>query len=68
MKPAQGDFPAHRKGDLWASKQLGVDDEPMVALEYGSGGNSLTMKVEDLLPLRKAIDGLLAVFDVEVIG
>jgi hypothetical protein len=24
MKPARGDFPAHRMGDLWAGQQLGV--------------------------------------------
>ena len=30
MKPAQGDFPAHRKGDLWAAQQLGADDEPSI--------------------------------------
>lgn len=66
MRPAQGEFPEHRKGDLWASQQLGEDDEPMVAVEYGS--NSLTMKVEDLLPLRNAIDGLLEVFSFEVMA
>ena len=60
MKPAQGDFPPHRRGDLWAAQQLGVMDEPVVALEYD--GISLAMKVEDLLPLREAIDSLLDVF------
>jgi hypothetical protein len=66
IKPAQGEFPAHRMGDLWAGQQLGVDDEPQVHLEYGSGGNGIELKVEDLLPLRKAIDGLLGVFGIEV--
>ena len=63
MRPSH-DFPEHRLGELWASQQLGEDDEPMVALEYGGGGG-LTMKVEDLVPLRKAIDGLLEVFGIE---
>ena len=67
MKPAQGDFPAHRMGDVWAGQQLGVDAEPKVVIEYGIGGD-IEMRVEDLLPLRKAIDGLLAVFGIEAIG
>ncbi|HWM14977.1 MAG TPA: hypothetical protein VNP97_00155 [Microbacterium sp.] len=48
-------------GDVWASQQLGVDAEQKVTIEYGIGGD-IEMRVEDLLPLRKAIDGLLAVF------
>jgi hypothetical protein len=40
----------------------------MVVREYGNGGNDLTMKVEDLIPLRRAIDGLLEVFGLEVIA
>ena len=66
MKPAHPDFPAHRAGDIWAAQQLGVDEEPTVFLEYSNGANSLTMKVEDLLPLREAIDGLLGVVGIEV--
>ncbi len=58
MKPLRDDFPAHRKGDLWAAQQLGVDGEPIVSLKYGSGGNSTEMKVEDLLSLRDASDRL----------
>ena len=65
MKPAQGDFPAHRKGDLWAGQQLGIDAEPKVVIEYGIGGD-IEMPVEELLPLRKAIDGLLELFGIEV--
>jgi hypothetical protein len=37
-------------------------------LEYGSGGNCIDLRVEDLLPLRKAIDGLLGVFGIEIIA
>ena len=62
MRPAQGEFPAHRMGDLWAAQEAN-QAEPTVSLEYG--GTSLDMKVEDLLPLRKAVDGLLEVFGVE---
>jgi len=65
MKPAQGDFPEHRLGDIWAGQQLGVDDEPKVVVEYGIGGD-IEMRVEDLLPLRMAIDRLLDVFSIEV--
>ena len=67
MRPARGEFPAHREGDLWAS-QTADDPEPLVSLEYGGGGNSLELKVEDLLPLRQAIDGLLGVFGIEAPG
>src|SRR5688500_13285468 len=59
MNPAQGDFPAHRMGDLWAGQQLGEDREPIVALEYRS--DCIELRVEDVLPLRLAIDGLLRV-------
>jgi hypothetical protein len=44
-----------------------VDAEPKVVIEYGLGGD-IEMRVEDLLPLRKAIDGLLEVFGLEVIA
>ena len=64
MNPATAQFAAHPKGDVWAAQQLGVDNEPTVCIEYGGGGG-LTMKVEDLLPLRKAVDGLLEAFDIE---
>jgi len=67
MKPTQGDFPPHRIGDLWADQQLGVDAEPNVVIEYGIGGD-IEMRVEDLLPLRNAIDGLLEVLGLEVIA
>ena len=56
------------RGDLWASQQLGRDDEPVVVLEYKGGGNSIELEVEDLLPLRKALDGLLEVFGLQVIA
>jgi hypothetical protein len=64
MKPAHDGFPPHRMGDVWAGQQLGVDDEPQVHLEYGIGGD-IEMRVEDLLPLPKAIDRLIEVFGVE---
>ena len=54
-------------GDVWASQQLGVDAEQKVTIEYGIGGD-IEMRVEDLLPLRKAIDGPLVVFGLEVIA
>lgn len=64
MRPNQGDFPAHRMGDLWAGQQLGVDAEPKVVIAYGFGGD-LELRVEDLLPLRKALDGLLEVLGLD---
>jgi hypothetical protein len=46
-------------------QQLGVDKEPKVVIEFGIGGD-IEMRVEDLLPLRKAIDGLLGVLGIAV--
>lgn len=66
MKPATAQFPAHPSGDVWAAQQLGVESEPTVCIEYVGG--EIELKVDDLLPLRKAIDGLLEVFGVEVIA
>ena len=54
-----GRLPAHRVGDMWAAQQLGVDDEPVVVIEYGSGG--IAMKIADLSALRGAIDELIEV-------
>jgi hypothetical protein len=51
-------------GDVWAAQQLGRDAEPTVCIEYG-GGAGLTMRVEDLPSLRKAIDGVLEAFEME---
>lgn len=44
---------------MWAAQQLGVDDEPVVVIEYGSGG--IAMKIADLSALRGAIDELIEV-------
>jgi hypothetical protein len=72
LNPASDQFPAHPKGDVWASQQIAtfgdfsVDEQPTVAIEYGA--HSIEIRVEDLLSLRKAIDGLLEVFGVEVIA
>jgi hypothetical protein len=59
-------------GDVWASQQVAtfgdseLDDQPTVAIELGA--RSIELRVEDLLSLRKAVDGLLQTFGVEVIA
>lgn len=59
MRPASEHFPAHLHSDVWAS-QGGDMAEPSVNVEYGS--ESIEIRFDDLLSLRRAIDGLLEVF------
>jgi hypothetical protein len=72
LRPATERFPAAPHGDVWASQQIAscgeseVDEQPTVAIEYGS--SSIHIKVEDLLSLRSAVDGLLKTLGVEVIA
>ncbi|MGI9085379.1 MAG: hypothetical protein ACR2FE_08805 [Aeromicrobium sp.] len=60
MRPAQGPFPAHPRGDVWAYKGEG-DAEAHVSIDYG--GTALDVPLSDVRPLRDALDQLLAILD-----
>ena len=65
LRPATDQFEACLHGDVWASQSIGTA-EPTVNVEYGA--QSIELHVEDLLSLRRAVDGLLKAFGLEVIA